>query len=94
MSLKSPPVSYLKIIARECHKALRTYLDLWEKMNDNYKVYVELDEINDDFLTSRTVFRNNLMALHAAMLVNYKVINDAYFIELTGWDSEEEFIRS
>jgi len=93
MPIQTPPQAYLKIIAKQCPKALDTYLQLWEQMDQDCKVYAPYADINDLFLTSRAKFKHDLILLSSSMLLSYVFIIDKYVIELVGWDEEELTLR-
>ena len=88
MANETPPQAYLKIIAQQCEKALGTYLQLWEKMDQDCKVFVPYLEINDLFLTSKAKFKHDILLLASSMLVNYEFIKDRYVIDVVGWDED------
>lgn len=93
MANETPPQAYLRIISNQCPKALGTYLDLWEKMDQDCKVYALYSDINEEFLTSRAKFKHDLILLSSAMLISYHFVTDRYVIDVVGWDEEAMYPR-
>jgi hypothetical protein len=88
MGVDTPPCAYLKIVAKQCEKALHTYLQLWERKDQDERVYIPYKQINEFLLTSKARFKHDIMLLAASMLISYELLNGVYVIELVPWDEE------
>lgn len=93
MSNDTPPQAYLKIVSQQCSKALGTYLQLWEKMDQDSLVFVPYLEINDLFLTSKAKFKHDLLMLASSMLVSYEYLDGVFVVSVVGWDEEAFTVR-
>src|SRR6185436_4737754 len=83
-----PPKPYLELILRSYPRAGLTYIKLWENRDKDNKIAIYKKEISDTFLTSHTIFKNNLLALSREHLVNVDDCPLMYVIELTNWDNQ------
>jgi hypothetical protein len=83
---ESPPLSFLKIVIKNCPHAALTYIMLWAKKDNNSRVRVTTNVIWKEFLMPHNKFKNHLLALSSEGLISFYVIDKLYDIEVVKWD--------
>jgi hypothetical protein len=81
-----PPYLYLSQVAKNCPKAVLTYMVLWQAMNKENKVDVYKKEVRNEYLISLSKFRHDLLMLVKEGLVSIDETPNVLHIELVGWD--------
>lgn len=85
-----PPCPYFVQILRHFPEAAFLYCKLWESRNIHNKLAVKKKDIFNIFLISPTVFRNRIVNLMEEGLVSFEQTPQFFYIELVGFDDEEE----
>lgn len=84
-----PPYFYLYQLSTHFPQAVSIYMDLWNQKNELNRLKVYKSNIEIEYLTKKSKFRNALLLLVKEGLVSFDDKGDCYYIELVGWDEEE-----
>ena len=84
-----PPYQYLQQVADHCCKAVSTYLALWRTVDRNFKVTIYKKDVREEYLTSLTKFKHDLLLLVKEGLLSIDETPNVLHIELVGWCEEE-----
>jgi len=83
---KMPPLLYLEQVAEHCPKAVSTYLLIWREKDKQGKLIIDKDEIKNNYLTTLTKLKNNLVLLVKEALISIHETPNALHIEVVEWN--------
>jgi len=86
----TPPYLYLVQVLQHCPRSGVLYLELWKNKNKNNSLRIIKDTIRQDYLTTITKMRTDLLSLAREALISFEETSHTILVELVGWDDEKQ----
>lgn len=83
-----PPSPYLRHVLAHCPKSGLTYLDLWEKRDENNRLSIQKKEVKNEYNISLAKFNHDVLLLVKEGLVSRRETQLKIILELVDYDED------
>jgi len=81
-----PPMDKIRLALRHCPGATITYLDIWQRANENGHIDIPKKSIKMEYLMSPTMFANKLIALSREGLIKVGFQPKKFVVDIVGYE--------